>query len=377
MTNKVKKQVWVNPVERISYQGRHKQVYTIRTDEGIIPTTSMKKVREDDVAHEFSFAFNPYTNRLHTGLDELVTNPFYNMEINDIIANYSLANDWLKFLPEIIKADKVKKQTIMEIEHGVEPDLYTSEVKHTMTNLPSDMADWGRAKTYLQRLKLILYPRPNPFDNSSPRQELLMQMIYHLPIIAKSKAEANPVMHDWFISQENEEELERSKKQDIIEEAIASLYKLKTDYPRYKVYQTAIILRSKDAKPIIKGTVSDETVKNTLSRFINTKDHNQMDNIEQFMNTFGLLKSKEGVKKFEVMYLVQQALNYHIIGHRDNEFIWHSKAGSPDVYKLGSNYERMIAFFLKEYNTYNPKSDITNWYKELLEELKVKNVWIE
>lgn len=376
MENKSLKKVWVNPVERISYQGRHKQVYTIMTDQGMLPTVSMKKVREDNVAHEFGFVFNPQTNKLYTGFDELVVNPFYKMGVNDVLSNYGLSTEWQRLLPEIVKSDRIKKQSLLEIEHGVEPDLYTSDVSYTMTNMPSDISEWGK-KTFLQKLKLILYPRPNPFDNSTPRQELLMEMIYHLPIIARSKNIANPAFHDWYISEENEAEVEKSRKQDVIEEAVANLYKLKTEFSRYRMYQVAIILRNKDSKPIIKGVVSDDTVKNTLSRYINTKDHNQLEYISNFMGVVGLLSSKEGIKKFEVMYLVQQAINSSVIGHRDNEFIWYSKSGSPDVYKLGTSYERMISFFLKEYGTYNPKAEITNWYKELVDELKVKNIWIE
>lgn len=373
---KTTRKLWVNPVERISYQGRHKQVYTIMTENGIIPTVSMKKVKEDNVASEYGFPYDPQTGKLYTGYEQLVVNPFHNLKVSDVLSMYGLSSDWQKLLPEIVKQDKIKKQTLREIEHGVEPDFYTSDVKYTMTNMPSDMSEWGK-KTYLQGLKLILYPRPNPFENSTPRQELLMDMIYQLPVIAKNKAEANPAFHDWFISQENEAEAEKAKKQEVIEEAVATLYKLKTEYSRYKNYQFAIILRNKDSKQILKGVVSDETVKNTLSRFISNKDNHQLDNIEQFMNLFGLFKSKEGAKKFEIMYLVQQALNYNIIGQRDNQFVWYSKAGSPDVYNLGSSYEKMIGFFLKEFNAYNPKADLSNWYKELIEELNVKNVWIE
>jgi hypothetical protein len=80
---------------------------------------------------------------------------------------------------------------------------------------------------------------------------------------------------------------------------------------------------------------------------------------------------------FDVKYLVQQACNYKVIGHRDNQYIWYSKAGSQDVYNLGTSFDKMVSFFYNEYVTHNTESDITNWYADLHEELRMKNIWIE
>lgn len=377
MKSRTTRKIWVNPVERISWQGRHKQVYTIRTDTGdVIPTVPMKKTRENNTTAEFFFPIDPNRNKLVTTLGELKTNPFKGFKAEEVMSNYSLPAVWKEYLPGIVNQDKIKKQTIYEIEDGVDPDFYTDEVGYTMFNLPSDMNKYGE-KTYLQSLKLVLYPRPNPFEDSSPRQRLLMDMIDVLPAIAKNKNQVNSAFHDWYISQENEAEEEKARKNDIIEEATYKLYKLKHELGRYRSYQMAIVLRYKDGRPIFKGEGTSETINNVLSGFLLDDSRQQMDNIEQFLEVFELLDDVDGIEKFEVWYLVQQAVNTNVISHRDNEYIWHSKAGTPDVYKLGTSFDKMVNFFLKEYKTYNPKSDVSNWYKDLHEEVQAKGIWIE
>lgn len=369
------KKIYVNPVDRLSYQGRHKQVYTINTGQGLIPTVSMRKTREDNTGATYNFLPNPNTGKLETGLNKLVTNPFKDLDIEDILVNYKLPSSWKDILPALIKKDKIKKQTLFEIRHGVEPELYTDEIRYSMVNMPSNMDEWGK-KTFLQSLTLTLYPRPNPLENTTPRQELLMEMVYHLPQIAQTKAESNPAYHDWFISEEHEEEAEKARKQEIIEEAMYNLHKLKREYGHYRSYQVAVVLRDKDSRTIIRGKVSPDAVNNALSYFVTDKQ-NQMRNINAFMDIIGLLDSREGIERLDVWYLIQQALNTNVLARRDNEYIWHSKAGTPDVYKLGSSFDGMLNFFLKEFREHNPDSDITNWYADLLDEVKSKGIQFE
>lgn len=370
------KKIWVNPVDRISFQGRHKQVYTINTGSSIIPTVSMNKTREDNTSCQYNFPFNSNTGKLETGLNKLIQNPLHGFEPDDIFNTYKLPVSWRDLIPSLVSKETIKKQTLFEIKHGVEPDFYTDEIKYSMVNMPSNMDDWGK-KTFLQSLNLILYPRPNPFDNTTPRQELLMEMVYVLPTIANTKTEVNSAYHDWYISEEHEEEMEKAKKQEIIEKAMYHLYKLKNEYSRFKSYQVVIVLRDVESRPILKGKVSADGVNNKLSEFVSAKSQHQMENIDSFMKVINLMETREGMERLDIMYLVQQALNTNVIAHRDNEYIWHSKAGTPDVYKLGSSYDGLINFFFKEYKTFNPDSDVTNWYRDLLDEVKSKGIEFE
>lgn len=370
------KKVWVNPVERISYQGRHKQVYTVSTSQGIIPTVSMRKTREDTTAAYYQFPYNPNTQKLETGLNTLVQNPFEGMSAQDILVSYKLSTSWQPLIENLTQKSEIKKQTLFEIRHGVEPDLYTDTVSYTMTQMPSDLSQWGK-KSFLQSLNLTLYPRPNPFDNSTPRQELLMEMVTVLPQIAKTKNEVNSAYHDWYVSEEKEAEAEMAKKQEKIEEAMYYLHKLKKEYGQFITYQMAIILRDAQSQHILKGKVSHEGVCNALSEYVSPKNKYQIKNIENFMKGMKLLETKEGRELLDIEYLVNQALNTNIINKRDNRYIWHSKAGTPDVYDLGSSFREIVNFFYKEYTEFAPDTEFTNWYRDLREEVKAKNIQLD
>lgn len=380
---KTTKTIWVNPVPRISVQGRDKRVYTMNTnlisgDSGsLVPTTRLNKNKEFGAAETFQFPLDPLRNKLVTGLDETVDNPYKGFTGREIITNYNLDTSWTDIIEKIADQEYITKQTMLEIKHGVANNYYHGHVQYHMGNMPQDISLFHNNRSFLQDLKLVLYDRPNPFDDSSPRQELLMYMVYSLPTVAQSKIDINPAIHNWFISQENEEEELAAKKAEIIEEAIYHMHKLKHEYGKFRSYQMAIVLSDSYNQSLVKGKVTNEVVSSKLSSYIQEKSNNQMTNISTFMKNINLLKSKEGFSKFFIKYLIQQALNTNVLALRDNEYIWHSKAGTPDVYKLGNSYDKLINFFVKEYEEYNPKSDISNWYKDLSEEVAAKGIQLD
>ncbi len=378
MKNTKTKSIWVNPIERISFQGRHKQVYEIRTENGLVPTVSKRKAKESGTTSEYSFPYNSHTGKLYTTLDKMITNPFYQLEVEEVKTKYPISGTWDKLLPTIVKQSEIKKQTYLEIKHGVDPDYYNSNVSYVITSLPQDLRTASK-KPFLSTLKLILYPRPNEFNDSTPRQELLMCLVEALKdtnIIASNSQVANSSIHDWYVPKENEEQEKKAKRREVIEDATYKMVKLKREYGDYRTYQMGIILTDKQGASIMKGKPTKEAINNILSDFIADSNSNQMFNIETFNSNIRLLEDNQH-DYFDVKYLLRQALNTRVIGHRDNKYIWYSKAGSADVHDLGSSFDKMLNFFYSEYEIYSPKSDTSNWYADLLEEVKSKNIWIE
>ena len=370
--------LFVNPVERISVQGRHKQVYTINSSMGVVPTVSMKKTKELGTTFSLQFLPNPQTGKLQTGLNVMISNYILkDRDPQEVIDQYNLSELWRDIIPKIVKQDNIKKQTWFEIKHGVDPNYYTDEYTYSMTRMPTDLKKWGE-KTFLQGFKYILYPRPNRITNESPRQELAIEAIKNCPLVAENKNIVNSAYHEWYISEENEAEVEKARRRESIEDAVYELVKLRREGGKFKTYQTAILLRDFQSKPILKGKVNQEGVENVLSNYINNKNSHQMTYIDNFNKIIDMTKSSEGMIRFKIQYLIQQALNTHVIAKRDNKYLWHSKAGTPNVYDLGSNFDRMVSFFIKEYNIFNEDDlETTNWYKDLLEEVKGKQIWFE
>lgn len=371
------RKIWVNPVERSSPQGRHKQMYVTQIGDTMTPVTAMRKSREWGTTVEYAFPYNAGKNKLHTLLDRQILNPIKDMTPDQVLQLYNVHVDYIPRLDAIVEQKSITEQTLLEIKHGQFPNFYTDSVAYTMLNLPSDISKYDTL-TYLQRLKLILYPRPNLFTTETPRQELLVKMVEALvdaDIIAKSSNEYNASLHNFYVSEDNEFEVNFARKREKIEEAMYNLYYLKKKTTPFTCYKVACVLREKDGRIITQGDVSEEFVSKALSNYIGDNNPNQDINIETFNEVFSMINDPENAERLDIMYLIQQALNTNVISHRDNTYIWHSKAGTPDVYKLGTSYDKLVAFFLKEYKQYNPKDKtITNWYKDLRAEVESKNI---
>lgn len=382
MKNNTRK-VWVNPVERVSPQGRDRQYYQIIDKNGNLKNTNnLKKTREPDTGVVYSFPFNKKNGKLYTGLSELVVNPYYEMDPLDLSRMFEIHRDYVELLPKFVAKERVTRQELLEIKHGKAPNDYHNGAGFTMFAPPVDMKNFDEGKGELAKLRLVLYPRPNPFSSETPISELKIAMIDALVKagrIAPSKALANS-QHEFYVSEDNEEETNLAKKRDIIESAVYKLVKLKNESPYFKSYQFATILRTKSGnKTLIKGESTPERVKTVLSNYISDNNSDQIENISRFTKLWDLSVTPEGADKVMVYYTLQQAINTGVISNRNNTYVWHSKSGTPDMYELGSSFEQISNFFLKEMNTPQPKGKkvITNFYEDLKNEVKSKNVKFE
>lgn len=370
--------LYVNPVPRVSAQGRHKQVFTIVGKTGeLIPTAGMQKNKEFGVPSEYSFPYNHLTNKLHTGLDKMVPNPFKGLEPEEVIQTYGLTQDWLKHLESITKQDSIKLQTKFEILDAVPNNHYTNDIAGGMTifNTPSIKTANIAQPNFLQTFKIVLYDKPNRFTDETPRGKLAIALIKIHPKIAKSKTVANSSVHEWYISEENEAQIEKLKKQDVIDNATYAWVDLKRNASAYRIYQVGCLLTWHDNRPVLKGTINNETAKNFISDYLNDSTSYKMDNVEKFIKMYDLVNT--GYDRFNVMYLIQQAVNVNVIGIRDGFYVWHSKAGTPNMYKH-SDYDKFVSLIQQEYNNYNPDDrTINNWYRDLLDEVLAKGIWVE
>lgn len=370
--------LYVNPVPRISAQGRHKQVFTLIGKTGeLIPTAGMQKNKEFGVPSEYSFPYNHLTNKLHTGLDKMIPNPFHGLTPEDVIESYGLSQDWLQHLNSIVKQDNIKLQTKYEILDSVPYNHYTNDIAGGMTifNTPSIKTANIAAPNFLQTFKIVLYDKPNRFTDETARGRLAIALIKIHPKIAKSKNLANSSVHEWYVSEENEAQIEKLRKQDIIDDATHAWVELKRNSTPYKIYQLGCLLTWNDNRPVIKGTVNDETVRNFISGYLNDTSTYQMDNIDKFSKLYKLLT--EDTDRFNIMYLIQQAINTNIITIRDGFYIWNSKAGTPNMYKH-SDYNKLVSLIQQEFNNFNPDdTTINNWFRDLSEEVLSRGIWYE
>lgn len=371
--------VFVSPVQRSASQGRDRQTFTIidpKTGQAT-PTRAMNKTREVGTSVTLKFPLDVYQNRYITGLDELIPNPVYNLEVEEVLSSYSLSPKWQELLPKIVKQASISRQTWFEILDNVDPDYYNCTAKNgTMLNYqPSQLLN--REPTFIEKFSIELFDYPNRFVDDTPRQRMAMQLIKNHNRIAKSKLEANPVEHLFYISEENEAEMEKMRKQDIIDAAIATKYNLQTKAGDFINYKVASLLTTHQERPIVKGVMPQDGVKQALNNYLHDRTY-QMENIGKFNSIMELLSSPEGKQRFEVKYLVQQGLNTHVLDNRDGYLVWNSRSSEKNIYKW-TDYEKFISFLVSEMLVFDPELDNapTNWYNELFKEVKSKNVWVE
>lgn len=362
--------IYVNPVERLSAQGRHQYMYYSQNKTGeFIPISKMNSTMANGVAKIFKFPENAYDKtKIITGLNSSIQNPFKGLTPEEVLSTYGLTEKWQSLLEKIVNQNTITKQTYYEIKHGKIPGYYTDDKFYDGNE---------KRPSYLKELTLVLYDRPNLFSSQNPDSELKIELIKLHSKIAKTKSEANPSFHLFYISQEEEAEIEAAAKREIIEEATANLYLLKTQKSKFRSYQMAILLKDDKGETLMKGETTETKINNLLSDYVGKNDKYQIDNCNKFLEKVKLLNSREGLEKFEIEYLIQQSVNANIITSRDGYLYWNSKSAIPNVSKW-TNYDRLVNFFIKEKATHDLKDkDKTNWYSELLDEVLSKGIRIE
>lgn len=371
--------MFVSPVPRVASQGRDKQTFTIidpKTKETTV-TKAMNKTREIGTSVTLKFPLDVGQNKFVTGLDELIPNPILELEVEDVLSTYALNPSWQALLPKLVKQTKIARQTWFEILDNVDPDYYNCNAKGgTMLSFsPAQLLK--REPTFIEKFSIELFDRPNRFVDDTPRQRMAIQLIKNHNRIAKDKMTANPVEHLFYISEENEAEMEKMRKDDIIDAAIAAKVDLQKKASEFVNYKVASLLTTHQDRPIVKGVMPADGVKQALNNYLRDKSH-QMENIEKFNSVMELLSTPEGKQRFEVKYLVQQGLNSEVLSNRDGYLVWNTRSSEKNIYKW-TDYDKFISFLVSEMIIFDPNLDNapTNWYNELLKEVKKKNVWVE
>lgn len=369
--------LFVNPVQRVSAQGRHLQNYMIlnpMTGE-VLPGQPKNKNREDSVGANYGFLINFQSRKLVTGLDEVVPNEFYKLEPYQISIEHSLDYDeWKNILEKVVESEKIKLQTLYEIKAGTSPGYYTNELKNIPLFNSIQSIKGGNDMPYLAGFSVTLYPRPNRFTDETPRSRLAIQVLKNNPRIAKSASEVNPDLHDFYISEENEAQKVRNEKKKLVKKAYYHLATLEQEATSFRRYQIASLCTLADGTPLINGDVSETKVEDALNSYISEDNGDFKRNSEKFIELCELSKTKQGSDKLNIMYLIRQAQNNNIIVARDGYFVWMKMQDKPNVGRF-TDYDKMVAFFLKEWKNYIPQdSEVTNWYAELEREVKIRGV---
>jgi len=372
----------VRPVIRSSDpQGRRLQKHVMVDHLGSVIETSMNKTKEFETIENFSFDAND--NKLITGLDKLIPNKLKGSEPMEVINNYALDDSWtVEQLKVILSADEITKQTYYEIIDGMSRNYYTSKrpyskiLPNSIFHYPSNNKADGNAddRTFLQKFKVTLVDGSNVFDDSTIEGRFSILLLQNHRKIASGKSTMNNNEHHFYIAEREEDIKEASSRNKLINLSVYELVKLQNETPSLSKHKVISILTDHNGQPLIAGEMTQHAVDGILNSYLkdNVNKH-QFENIDKFIAATKLLKSKEGLEILEVKYAIQQALNSNVIYITDNKFVWGSKKLEPNVYTHNS-LAKLEKFFISEFEKYEEESELSNYYGDLITELKAKGV---
>lgn len=332
--------VFVKLVSRPSAQKR--QGYYTRN--GVKSNIDLPKAVGLNGSGTFTFSISKTKgNKLNTGLDKIVENTKWYKQPD------KLPSEWRN--SKIDEREKISKQEYFEILMN-KPAGY-------LTSISNDIfySRKGKQATYLQDFKKT-FKETTVLDLDIPEDELLYWLLLqsHNDKCANSESEITPFSR-MYISLVNEDDVKISKKNDIIEDAIYKVVKLKNEQSESVITKFATILN------IIKGDLAFDKIKNSISDYVKLQNSKQFERIEEFNKLYAQIQDAKGMEIFEAKFLLQHAINNRVISDYQGKYIWASKKGTP-LELLGRSYQEALSWLLD--------IDSRHYREELEDELKAK-----
>lgn len=332
-------QVFVKMVQRESAQKR--ESFILGSD-GKRKKIELGKSKGTNGNSIFRFTVSQHKKGyLNTGLDVKINNPWFNNEVNLPLSFKDKG---------IENKEEISKQLYFEIKLKLKEGELTSRI--------SNIFEKDRKITYLQKY-FKDFTETTVLNLDEPEDELTYWLLQQChPDKCAPNKDSITSFSRLYISQVNEDEERKSKKREIVEEAIFNLFSLKKEATESQIKKLAIILK------VIKGETSSEKIKNALSDFIQTKSNKQEENIKEFNKLYKLLIGNAKDKElFEDKFLLQNAINYRILSDYKGKYIWLSKKGTS-LEELGKSYEEALSTI--------SDPDWSAYREELIEEIELK-----
>jgi hypothetical protein len=350
--------IYVLPVQRVSAQGRNN--YDFVTNEG----TSIPAGRTKSKGVVISMKFHRTENKLATGFDEMITNPFYGLDCP--------SPQWLSIWETIKNQQEINLQTVNEIKDNVAQGTYTSlAATPVMARAMNDIVlaqSVARDQTELEKFICYLDTEgTNVFDNQSHRGRMSIALCKNHPRVAASANVANSDIHEFYIGEEEEAIKQKVEKRDLLVDALANLGDLLKNYNEFTQQQVSTILK------LLYNDASQAVTKSALQDFLFEERKNAFGNqgerIEKFNTVYNLL-TKEPDRVY-IKYLVEQAVKNYVILLDGGKYIWKSQRGIDNYYDLGVKQTSVENLFLREYETFDAKdANPDNAYYKLIQELR-------
>ena len=367
----MKKKAYIVPVYGTSVLRRNES--KVQLDNGIVIEKKSHKAGGIDIP--VPFRKEPGTNKMITGLDELVENPWH----EDMKPDYvNLGSYWRDKENYLKSRESITLQEYLEIEYNLKPGTLddTSGVK-TMAELhlkPRREFENQKPSMIDDFYKRFSFDHITTLDaGKSLEDALAIQLAENQPsIFAPNRESVNKNKHSFWIAYEEDDiEVIRTERKQM-QKAVSQLEDMQTNNSDFTLYQMSVILE------IIKGNATTKQVNSALEDYLwmpkKTEYGTQSTRVLKFKERYNLLK-KDAVA-FEVEYMFRQALNSGVfkINKADNSIYWTSQRGVDNFYNLGRNIKNIKGRIYKERASFDEALDTDNMYGMLYEDLQNNNI---
>ena len=260
------------------------------------------------------------TGKIRTGLAEMVDNPYKTLD-KDVIKS--------GFEPFIFQKEKVKLQHLLEYKHGVSVNYYT-DMPISQEVYTKELLARNVEIPFFQRgdFKIKLSDSGLMIDTDNPREELMYYFLKSSDKCAPSGEKANPMLHEYYIGQENESEEKIFNKTELIDKAIAKLVtgEISDDY---KVKIAKVL-------GLIKKESNVKKAQMQLRNYITEKHKAQVERVSGFLELVEGLKEPKNKEKLEAKALLEDLIAYRVVSSASDIYEWKSKGINIGMNKVAA-----------------------------------------
>ena len=279
------------------------------------------------------------TGRLKTGLNELVDNPYKDLEKEQIKSGFE---------PYVYKKEKIKLQHLLEYKHGVEADYYTDKApaKEVSGKDDKDNTPYFQLRT----TKVTLTDTGMMLDTDKPEDELKYYFLKASDKCAPSLREANSMKHEYYIGMENEDIEVEQNKAKLEDKAISSLVneEISDDY-KIKIVKV-LGLAKKD--------ITTSKAYMLLRSYVTEKHKDKEKRVKEYLTYINGYSDPKFREKIDAQAFLADLVAYRIVANVADTYTWKSTN-----INMGFNKAAAVEFILDA----NKQEHIDALEKELKE----------
>lgn len=244
------------------------------------------------------------TGRLKTGLNELVDNPYKDLDKEQVKSGFE---------PYVYKKEKITLQHLLEYKHGVEANYYTDKASSDIVSKDDkDDTPYFQLKT----TKVTLTDTGMMLDTAKPEDELKYHFLKASDKCAPSLREADVMKHEYYIGMENEDVEVEQNKAKLEDKAIASLVNEEIS-DDYKIKIVKVL-------GLAKRDVTSSKAYMLLRSYVTNKHKEKEKRIKEYLTYINGYSDPKFREKIDAQAFLADLVAYRVVANVADTYTWKS-----------------------------------------------------